>query len=210
MISLVDADGSRPWQLFDVARAHLTRSPARDCEHRYTSDADIHEAARLLFRLPSDYPRAHGSGCTVHLQTPSADANSTGSIRSSSVARELLTRLDTGQRCSSASRAGLSNSSPACPLSHGPKSSSVILPLIISRDGNEAAVALERAAKSLTPTSITSQMALKRTPLPLSLFQGNACFAYFNKIWDIASAGALFPLRKPFGLHLNAHEGLTT
>src|SRR5262245_4972949 len=38
---------------------------------------------------------------------------------SSSLARELLTRFDTGQHCSTSFAAGFSNSSPALPLSHG-------------------------------------------------------------------------------------------
>jgi hypothetical protein len=29
-------------------------------------------------------------------------------------------------------------------------------------------------------------MKLKRMPMPHSMFHGNACFAYFKKIWDIA------------------------
>jgi hypothetical protein len=34
-----------------------------------------------------------------------------------------------------------------------------------------------RAGSSLTPPSISSQMKLKRTPMPHSMFHGNACFA---------------------------------
>jgi hypothetical protein len=43
-----------------------------------------------------------------------------------------------------------------------------------------------RAGSLLTPPNISSQMKLKRMPTPHSMFHGNACFAYFKKIWDIA------------------------
>ena len=42
-----------------------------------------------------------------------------------------------------------------------------------------------RAGSSLTRPNISSQMKLKRMPMPHSMFHGNACFA-FKKIWDIA------------------------
>ena len=41
------------------------------------------------------------------------------SVGSSSGARELLTRFETGHFCSTSPRAGLSNSIPALPVSHG-------------------------------------------------------------------------------------------
>jgi hypothetical protein len=47
------------------------------------------------------------------------------SVASSSGARELFTRFDTGHRCNKSSAAGLSNSGPALPSSHDAKSSSV-------------------------------------------------------------------------------------
>ncbi len=57
-------------------------------------------------------------------------ANSTFSIReaSSSLARELFTRFDAGHFCSNSFGAGLSNSTPAVPLSHGSKSFSASKP----------------------------------------------------------------------------------
>jgi len=36
---------------------------------------------------------------------------------------------------------------------------------------------IPRAGSSLTPPSISSQMELKRTPMPHSMFHRNACFA---------------------------------
>ena len=47
------------------------------------------------------------------------------SVGSSSGALELFTRFDTGHRCNRSSAAGLSNSRPAFPFSHGSKSLSV-------------------------------------------------------------------------------------
>jgi hypothetical protein len=47
-------------------------------------------------------------------------------VGSSSGARELFTRFDTGHRCNRSSAAGLSNSRPAPPLSHGSKSWAVM------------------------------------------------------------------------------------
>src|SRR5437588_5088492 len=47
------------------------------------------------------------------------------SVGSSSGACELFTRLDTGHRCNRSLEAGLSNSRPTSPLSHGSKSFSV-------------------------------------------------------------------------------------
>jgi hypothetical protein len=64
-------------------------------------------------------PPRHGakkSGCAAR-----SGSIGTGSIKvaSSASARELFTRFDTGQRCSTSSAAGLSNSVPADPVSHG-------------------------------------------------------------------------------------------
>jgi hypothetical protein len=46
-------------------------------------------------------------------------------VGSSSLARELFTRFDTGHFCSRSFGAGFNNSMPAVPLSHGSKSFSV-------------------------------------------------------------------------------------
>ena len=56
------------------------------------------------------------STCAGHSEMGSS------SVGSSSGARELLTRFDTGHRCNKSSGAGLSSSRPAAPLSHGSKS----------------------------------------------------------------------------------------
>src|SRR5262245_50608149 len=82
-------------------------------------------------------PRSGGKSCTTRLEQPKHDDVLPHSITgigvlgfsgsdicpisdaSSSLARELLTRFDTGQHCSTSFAAGFSNSSPALPVSHG-------------------------------------------------------------------------------------------
>ena len=75
-----------------------------------------HGVASSLAQLPSQL-----SNFAAIRRAPSQAHNEifSFSVASSSGARELLTRFDTGHFCSTFSAAGLSNSRPAHPLSHG-------------------------------------------------------------------------------------------
>src|SRR5262245_25864738 len=71
-----------------------------------------------VLRSEHDYLRAQSITGIASLGFSGGDICSI-SDASSSLARELLTRFDTGQHCSTSFAANFSNSSPALPLSHG-------------------------------------------------------------------------------------------
>ena len=67
-----------------------------------------------------------------------------------------------------------------------------------------------RAASSLTLPSTSSPRMLNRTLTPHSMINGNACFAYFNKIWGIppSASGCAVPWRT--NSHLSAKPKFNT